>query len=140
MEPDIKHTLGGRGLFSLATLIALMLFVAESSNGAFASHSSTLIVSLAGVGTGSSVWFRRGGARVEVIFKISETRFGRQPANTDNGSTRLHLAGRVANSIRVCIVASSTERPNAGIRNRIGTDLSDERLAGGGDEGTPVRR
>ena len=36
------HAFGGSGLFSLAALIALMLFVADSSNGAPTSHSSTL--------------------------------------------------------------------------------------------------
>lgn len=47
---DLERTFGGSGLFSLAALIALMLFAAESSSGALASHSSTLIVSFAGVG------------------------------------------------------------------------------------------
>ena len=49
-----------------------MLFVAESNKGALASHSSTLIVGLAGVGAGTCAWFRRGGARVEVILQDSE--------------------------------------------------------------------
>ena len=66
-------TFGGNGLFSLAALIALMLFAAESSNGALASHSSTPIVALAGVGESICVWIRRGGTRVEVIVKIVRT-------------------------------------------------------------------
>jgi hypothetical protein len=67
----LRRTFGGKGLFSLAALIALMLFMAESSSGALDSHSSTLIVGLAGVGADSCVWIRRGGARVEVIFQES---------------------------------------------------------------------
>lgn len=66
-------TLGGNGLFSLAALIALMLFAAESSNGALASHSSTPTVDLVGVGESICVWIRRGGTRVEVISKIVRT-------------------------------------------------------------------
>jgi hypothetical protein len=88
MQSLPEHTFGGRGLFSLAALIALMLFVAESSNGALDSHSSTLIVGLAGAGPCSCTWFRRGGGRVEVIFKMLKTRFGRHAANSENGSIR----------------------------------------------------
>ena len=76
-------TFGGNGLFSLAALIALMLFEAESSNGALASHSSTPIVDFAGVGESNCVWIRRGGTRVEVIFKIVRT-----PARLPGGNCR----------------------------------------------------
>ena len=88
-QQSLGHTFGGSGLFSLAALIALMLFMAESGNGALASHSSTPIVGLTGVGAGSCAWFRRGGARVEVIFKmILGRRFGYPAGNAERGSTR----------------------------------------------------
>lgn len=59
----MDRTLGGRGLVSLASFIALMLLVAESSNGAFDSHSSRL---RAGFGWGVGM-FRRGIFRAEAM-------------------------------------------------------------------------
>jgi hypothetical protein len=57
----MHHTFGGSGFVSLASLIALMLLVAESGSGAFDSHSSRLNV---GFGRGVGV-FRRGVTREE---------------------------------------------------------------------------
>jgi len=44
-----KHTRNGNGIFSLAALRALTLLTSRSLRGAFASHSSTLIVLRAGI-------------------------------------------------------------------------------------------
>jgi len=129
------HTFGGRGLFPLATLIALMLFVAESSSGAFASHSSTLIVSLAGVGAGPSVWFRRGGARVEVILRDAEERGSvarrRTPRMDRPVVTPLHLGGSVVSPVCTYIIASFMERLNTNLWNVL--EISSDRIG-------PIRR